>query len=34
MNEEVQNGSQECLLRASAPVFPKCEPVDQLFAVV
>ena len=23
MNEEVQNGSQECLLRASAPVFPK-----------
>ena len=34
MNEEVQNGSQECLLRASAPVFPKCEPVDRLFAVV
>lgn len=34
MNEYDQKGSQNCLPRVSVPVFPKCEPVDRLFAVV
>lgn len=34
MNEKIQEGSQECLPRVSAPLFPKCAPVDRLFAAV
>ena len=34
MNEYDQKGSQNCLPRVGVPVFPKCEPVDRLFAVV
>ncbi len=34
MNKYDQKGSQDCLPRVSAPVFPKCEPIDRLFAAV
>ncbi len=34
MNENAQEGRQECLSRICAPFFPECEPVDRLFAVL
>lgn len=34
MKEEYQNGSQECLLRASASVFPEYGSADRLFAAL
>lgn len=34
MNENYQEGSQECLSEISAPIFPAYEPQDRLFAVV
>lgn len=34
MNEMYEKGSPNGLPRVSAPVFPKCEPIDRLFAAV
>lgn len=34
MDEQYQGGSKPCLSEVNAPVFPKCEPVDRLMAVI